>query len=39
MANYDSPEMRKHKPEDFYDSSFITDLDRSGAIDRLYTAH
>ena len=39
MAIYDSPEMRKHKPEDFYDSSFITDLDRSGAIDRLYTAH
>lgn len=33
---YDSPEMRKFKAEDFYDSSFITELDKSGAIDRLY---
>jgi NitT/TauT family transport system substrate-binding protein len=33
---YDSPEMRKHKPEDFYDASFIAALDKSGAIDRLY---
>jgi ABC-type nitrate/sulfonate/bicarbonate transport system substrate-binding protein len=33
---YDSPEMRKYKPEDFYDSSIVTELDRSGFIDRLY---
>ena len=25
MALYDSPEMRKHKPEDFYDPNFIAD--------------
>jgi NitT/TauT family transport system substrate-binding protein len=36
LAIYDSPEMRKHKAEDFYDASFITALDKSGAIDRLY---
>ena len=36
MALYDSPEMRKHKPEDFYDPNFIAELDKSGAIDRLY---
>ncbi len=36
MALYDSPEMRKHKAEDWYDASFITELDKSGAIDRLY---
>ena len=28
--------MRKYKAEDFYDASFITELDKSGAIDRLY---
>jgi hypothetical protein len=28
--------MRKYKAEDFYDASFITALDKSGAIDRLY---
>ena len=33
---YDTPEMRKYKPEDFYDSSIMTELDRSGFIDRLY---
>ena len=33
---YDSPQMRKYKAEDFYDSSFIAALDKSGAIDRLY---
>jgi len=33
---YASPEMRKYKPEDFYDSSIMTELDRSGFIDRLY---
>jgi ABC-type nitrate/sulfonate/bicarbonate transport system substrate-binding protein len=36
LAFYDSPEMRKYKAEDFYDASFMTELDRSGAIDRLY---
>jgi hypothetical protein len=36
LAFYDSPEMRKYKAEDFYDSSFMTELDRSGFIDRLY---
>ena len=33
---YNSPEMRKYKAEDFYDSSVMTELDRSGFIDRLY---
>ena len=33
---YDSPEMRKYKAEDFYDLSIMTELDRSGFIDRLY---
>jgi NitT/TauT family transport system substrate-binding protein len=33
---YDSPEMRKYTVEDFYDSSIMTELDRSGFIDRLY---
>lgn len=36
LAIYDSPQMRKYKAEDFYDSSFIAALDKSGAIDRLY---
>jgi NitT/TauT family transport system substrate-binding protein len=36
LAIYDSPEMRKYKAEDFYDASFITALDKSGAIDGLY---
>jgi len=36
LAIYDSPEMKKYKAEDFYDASFITALDKSGAIDRLY---
>jgi ABC-type nitrate/sulfonate/bicarbonate transport system substrate-binding protein len=36
MALYDSPEMRKHKAEDWYDASFVTELDKSGFIDRLY---
>jgi ABC-type nitrate/sulfonate/bicarbonate transport system substrate-binding protein len=33
---YDSPGMRRFKAEDFYDSSFMTELDRSGFLDRLY---
>jgi NitT/TauT family transport system substrate-binding protein len=36
LAFYDSPEMRKYKAEDFYDSSFMTELDRSGFLDQLY---
>ena len=36
LAIYNSPEMRKYKAEDFYDSSFMTELDKSGFIDRLY---
>jgi NitT/TauT family transport system substrate-binding protein len=36
MQIYDSHEMRSHKAEDFYDSSFMTELDESGFIDSLY---
>ena len=36
MKLYDSAEMRKHKPEDFYDDSFVRELDQSGYIDSLY---
>jgi hypothetical protein len=36
MELYDSNEMRKYKPEDFYDDSFIRELDESGYIDSLY---
>jgi ABC-type nitrate/sulfonate/bicarbonate transport system substrate-binding protein len=36
MLIYDSHEMRRHKPEDFFDSSFIKELDDNGYIDSLY---
>ena len=36
MAIYDSAEMRKHKAEEFYDASFMEELDKSGFIDQLY---
>jgi len=36
MELYDSLEMRKHKPEDFYDDRFVRELDESGFIDSLY---
>ena len=36
MQVYDCHEMRRHKAEDFYDASFVTELDRSGAIDAIY---
>jgi ABC-type nitrate/sulfonate/bicarbonate transport system substrate-binding protein len=36
METYDSHEMRRHKPEDFYDASFVRELDESGYIDSLY---
>lgn len=35
MQVYDSHEMRKYKPEDFYDSSFMRELDESRFIDTL----
>ena len=30
------PQMRKFKAEDFYDASVMTELDRSGFLDRVY---
>jgi ABC-type nitrate/sulfonate/bicarbonate transport system substrate-binding protein len=33
---YDYREMRRHKPEDFFDASFVAELDKSGFIDGLY---
>lgn len=33
---YGYHELRKHSPEDFYDDSFVKELDRSGYIDSLY---
>lgn len=36
LAVYDSPRMRQYTAEDFYDGSFIMELDKSGVIDRLY---
>lgn len=33
---YDSNEMRRYSPSDFYDDTFIRELDESGFIDRLY---
>jgi NitT/TauT family transport system substrate-binding protein len=33
LAVYDSPAMRTHKPEEFYDSSLVADLDKSGFLD------
>jgi hypothetical protein len=29
-------ELKQSKPEDFYDASFIAELDKSGYIDSLY---
>jgi NitT/TauT family transport system substrate-binding protein len=36
MEAFDIHEMRQHKPEDFYDDSFVRELDQSGFIDSLY---
>jgi ABC-type nitrate/sulfonate/bicarbonate transport system substrate-binding protein len=36
MSVYNYREMQVHVPEDFYDASFVADLDKSGYIDRLY---
>jgi NitT/TauT family transport system substrate-binding protein len=33
FALYDSPEMRKHTPDEFYDSSLMAELDKSGFLD------
>lgn len=33
---YDSNEMRKYKPEDFYDDSIMREFDDSGFIDSFY---
>ena len=38
MNRYDSNEMRKYVPEEFYDDSLIRELDESGFIDGLYGA-
>lgn len=37
MQLYDSAAMRLYKPEDFYDSSYMKELDDSGFIDKLYS--
>ena len=36
MRLYDSDEMRRHESEDFYDDSFVRELDESGFLDGLY---
>jgi ABC-type nitrate/sulfonate/bicarbonate transport system substrate-binding protein len=36
MATYTYHEMARHSPEDFYDASFIAELDKSGYIESLY---
>ena len=33
LALYDSPEMRKHTAEEFYDSGLMAELDKSGFLD------
>jgi NitT/TauT family transport system substrate-binding protein len=33
FAVYDSPEMKRHTPEEFYDSSLLAELDKSGFLD------
>ena len=35
---YNWREMQRHKVEDFYDASFVAELDKSGYIDGLYKA-
>ena len=36
MEIYDSNQMRRYKPEDFYDDSLMRELDESGFVDGLY---
>jgi hypothetical protein len=31
---YDSPEMRRHTPGEFYDSSLVAELDKSGFLEQ-----
>ena len=38
MQLYDSAAMRRFKPEDFYDSSYMKELDDSGFLDKLYAS-
>ena len=33
---FDSPELRKYKPSDFYDESFMKELERDGFVDTAY---
>jgi hypothetical protein len=33
FAVYDSAEMKKHTPEEFYDSTLMAELDKSGFLD------
>jgi NitT/TauT family transport system substrate-binding protein len=36
IAAFRRPEVRKHKPEEFVDTSFVAELDKSGFIKKLY---
>ncbi|HEX8027035.1 MAG TPA: ABC transporter substrate-binding protein [Vicinamibacterales bacterium] len=36
MELYDSSEMRRYQPKDFYDDSMMRELDKSGFLDSLY---
>jgi NitT/TauT family transport system substrate-binding protein len=36
MVAYRRPEIHKHKPEEFVDTSFVAELDKSGFIKKLY---
>jgi NitT/TauT family transport system substrate-binding protein len=36
MTTYNYHEMARHKPEDFYEASFVAELDKSGYIASLY---
>ena len=36
MQLFNTAKMRRFKPEDFYDDSFMKELDESGFIDNLY---
>ncbi len=38
MELYDSNEMRRYTPEDFYDDSLMRELDESGFLDSLYNS-
>jgi hypothetical protein len=36
LALYTYRELKQRKPQDFYDASFIAELDKSGYIDSVY---